>query len=100
MTHAPPRGLMGKRGWRCVFGGEEPLWYSGLLFPVDPDKLGKWKEPLRALIFFFSVTKTRTSSKAVVGICAGIAFEFLKKESFLIERKGLIGMEPDLEVMG
>ena len=91
---------MGKRGWRCVFGGEEPLWYSSLLFPVDPDELGKGEEPLGALIFFFSVTKTRTSSEAVVWIGAGIAFEFLKKESFLIEGKGLIGMDPDLEVMG
>jgi hypothetical protein len=53
------------------------------MFPVDPDEFGQGEEALGSLIFFFPVSNARTSSEAVVGIGPRIAFEFMKKESFL-----------------
>lgn len=70
------------------------------MFPVDPYEFGKGEESLLGLIFFLSVSKTRASSEAVVGVGPRVAFEFLKKESFLIESDGVLTMDPDLEVMG
>ena len=71
---------------------------QGLMIPVDPDEFGKGEEALEAFVFFFSVSKARASSEAVVGIGPWIAFEFLKKKSFLIERDWMFAMDPDLEV--
>jgi hypothetical protein len=50
------------------------------------------------LVFFFSVSKARASSEAVVGVGPRITFEFMKKESFLIESDRVLAMDPNLEV--
>ena len=83
-------------GFWCV----EPFGDQGGVIPVDPDEFGKREEALGVLVFFFSVSKARASAEAVVGIGPGIAFEFTKQKAFLVQIKGVFGMDPDLEVMG
>lgn len=72
---------------------------DGFVQPVDPDELGQGEEALLGLVFFFSVSKARASAEAVVGIGAGVTVEFFEEKAFLLDRKGLVAMDPDLKVV-
>lgn len=72
---------------------------GGFVLPVDPDELGQWEESLPGLVYFLPVSKAGASAEAVVGIGAGVTVEFFEEKAFLLDREGLMAMNPDLEVV-
>ena len=67
--------------------------------PIDPDEFSQGEVSLQASVFFLSISKSRASTEAVIGVCTWIAVKFSKKEAFLIHAKRMGEVNPDLEVM-
>ena len=67
--------------------------------PIDPDEFIQGEVSLRASVFFLSVSKSRASTEAVIGVGTWIAVKFSKNEAFLVQAKRMADVDPDLEVM-